>query len=123
MSPVFFVLSRVLVEVDVTGDRVLFDVAEVDVLADRVIGVRVIAPEALSLVPSGSVGLGQLDDVAGLGDLDRVGSGVEAGEGVSCRPRRSSSVATTLPSAPSSSTVMSLKGSSPLSNEEDSLAS
>ena len=75
-------LVAVLVEVDVTGDRVLLDVAEVDVLADRVVGVERDRAGGVVLGAVRILGLGQLGDVAGLGDLDRVGSGVEAGEGV-----------------------------------------
>ena len=75
-------LIAVLVEVDVAGDRVLLDVAEVDVLADRVVGVQGDRAGGVVLGAVRILGLGQLGDIAGLGDLDRVGSGVEAGEGV-----------------------------------------
>ena len=60
----------------------LFDVAEVDVLADRVVGIERDHAGGVVLRAVRILGLGQLGDVAGLGDLDRVGSGVEAGEGV-----------------------------------------
>ena len=75
-------LVAVLVEVDGAGDRVLLNVSEVDVLADRVVGVEGDRAGGVVLRAIRILGLGQLGDVASLGDLDRVGSGIEAGEGV-----------------------------------------
>ena len=100
----------------------LLDVAEVDVLADRVVGVQGDRAGGVVLGAVRILGLGQLGELAGLGDLDRVGSGVEAGEGVvAVRVGLGGGDDTAV--GATSSTVMSLKGSSPLSNEEDSFAS
>ena len=60
----------------------LLDVAEVDVLLNGVVGVQRDRAGGVVLGAVRVLGLVEACDLAGLGDLDRVGPGVKAGEGV-----------------------------------------
>ena len=75
-------LIAVLIEVDVAGDRVLLDVAEVDVLLDGVVRVQGHGPGGVVLHGVRILGLVEVGDCAGLRDLDGVVAGGQAREGV-----------------------------------------